>query len=147
MVIISANEQSGLTDKASGLGEIRRATNLAYCLNGWLVKQEASDVNVRDVTQINGCFLFLSLSVLSLRLAEECGRPYQLGSEGWRGLLAHSASNKFITPPSVKQSKMLSLLLFHAISGISKSAIIVLLPSGFYIVILCYLQSFCIYIF
>lgn len=69
---------------------------------------------VIHITGINGRFLFLS--VLSLRLAEECGRPYQLGSEGGRGLLAHSASNKFITPPSVKQPKILTLFYFHAIS-------------------------------
>lgn len=49
----------------------------------------------------------LSLLVLSVKLAEVCGRPYQLGSEGWRALIAHSASNTFLTPPSVKHSKML----------------------------------------
>lgn len=59
-------------------------------------------VTGKDIMRIKGCFLFLPLSDMSVRLAEECGRPYQLGSEGWRELLAHSASNKCITPPSVK---------------------------------------------
>lgn len=94
----------------------------------------------------------LPLSVLSLRLVEECGRPYQLGSEGWRGLLAHSASNKFITPPSVKTVQdVYTFFYFHAISTIWKSAIISFSrPSGFDIVFLCrssvYLWSFIIVI-
>lgn len=79
-------------------------------------------INVIHVTRINGRRSLL-LSVLSLRLAEACGRPYQLGSEGGRGLLAHSASNKFITPPGVKQPKILTTLYFRAISRIWKSAI------------------------
>lgn len=79
-------------------------------------------INVIHVTRING-WRSLLLSVLSLRLAEACGRPYQLGSEGGRGLLAHSASNKFLTPPGVKQPKILTTLYFRAISRIWKSAI------------------------
>ena len=109
-------------------------------------------VNVRDITQINGRFLFLSLSVLSLRLAEECGRLYQLGSEGWRGLLAHSASNKFITPPSVKQPKMLTQFYFHAISGIWKSAVLYCSAAicrhiVFSMLVICYLCEFCWFFF
>lgn len=42
-----------------------------------------------------------------------------------RAVRARSACNTFITPSSVKQSKMLTLLYFHTISRICKSAIIV----------------------
>lgn len=107
---IPTNEQSELIGKASQLSGIRH--DLTKVIEHIVQKS----VNVILITQINGRFLFLS--VLSLRLPEECGRPYQLGTEGGRGLLAHSASNKFITPPSVKQPNILTLFYFHAISRI-----------------------------